>query len=157
MGTTPGVPDLLIWTRSSGFGIELKAGAGKLSPAQVAWHATVTSLGHRVYVCRSVDDVERCLRAEGVPPVGTLAAVTHTDVQERARGRWLAKRHWSRSPHPCRRRSRNRPKRSKPRSGRSPSGRRPGAVPHASRLISRTADRPRSPQPVSTPTRPPPE
>ena len=70
---------------SSGFGIELKSGAGKLSPAQVAWHATITSLGHRVYVCRSVDDVERGLRAEAVSPVGTLAAVTDADVQERAR------------------------------------------------------------------------
>jgi hypothetical protein len=84
MGVRAGVPDLLVWTQGSGhFAIELKAGAGKLSPAQVAWHATVTSLGHRVYVCRSVDDVERCLRAEGVPPIGKLA-VTHADVQERA-------------------------------------------------------------------------
>jgi hypothetical protein len=84
-------PDLLIWTRSSGFGIELKSGAGKLSPAQVAWHATITSLGHRVYVCRSVDDVERVLRAEGVPPVGTLAVAIDVkargdaDVRERVR------------------------------------------------------------------------
>jgi hypothetical protein len=84
-GVRAGVPDLLIWTRSSGFGIELKSGAGKLSPAQVAWHATITSLGHRVYVCRSIDDVERCLRAEGVPPIGTLAVAISADVQERAR------------------------------------------------------------------------
>jgi hypothetical protein len=89
-GVRAGVPDLLIWTRSSGFGIELKSGAGKLSPAQVAWHATITSLGHRAYVCRSVDDVERVLRAEGVPPVGTLAVAIdvktrgNADVQERA-------------------------------------------------------------------------
>jgi hypothetical protein len=81
-GVRAGVPDLLIWTRSSGFGIELKAGTGKLSPAQAAWHATVTSLGHRVYVCRSVDDVERCLRAEGVPPVGKLAVAVPADAQE---------------------------------------------------------------------------
>ena len=86
MGTTPGVPDLLLWAADGrSFGIELKSGAGKLSPAQIAWHATVSSLGHRVYVCRSVDDVERCLRAEAVPPVGKLAVVTHADVQERAR------------------------------------------------------------------------
>jgi hypothetical protein len=91
MGTTPGVPDLLVWTRSSGFGIELKAGAGKLSPAQVAWHATVTSLGHRVYVCRSVDDIEHCLRMESVPPIGKLAVAVDVktrgdvDVQEGAR------------------------------------------------------------------------
>jgi hypothetical protein len=87
MGVRAGVPDLLVWKQGGGhFQIELKAGAGKLSPAQAAWHATVTSLGHRVYVCRSVDDVERCLRAEAVPPVGKLAVVIHTDVdvQERA-------------------------------------------------------------------------
>jgi hypothetical protein len=83
MGTTPGVPDLLLWAADGrSFGIELKAGAGKLSPAQAAWHDTVSSLGHRVYVCRSVDDVERCLRAEGVPPIETLAVAISADVQE---------------------------------------------------------------------------
>jgi hypothetical protein len=92
MGTMPGVADLLVWTQGGGhFAIELKAGAGKLSPAQVAWHATVTSLGHRVYVCRSVDDVERCLRMESIPPIGKLAVAISagveesTGVQERAR------------------------------------------------------------------------
>jgi hypothetical protein len=83
MGTTPGVPDLLLWAADGrSFGIELKAGAGKLSPAQAAWHDTVSSLGHRVYVCRSVDDVERCLRAEAVPPIGTLAVAISAGVQE---------------------------------------------------------------------------
>ena len=83
MGTTPGVPDLLIWLPGGGhFQVELKAGAGKLSPAQAAWHDTVSSLGHRVYICRSVDDVERCLRAEAVPPIGTLAVVISASVQE---------------------------------------------------------------------------
>jgi hypothetical protein len=83
MGTIPGVPDLLLWAADGrSFGIELKAGAGKLSPAQAAWHDTVSSLGHRVYVCRSVDDVERCLRAEAVPPIGTLAVAISAGVQE---------------------------------------------------------------------------
>ena len=87
MGTTPGVPDLLIWTPSGGhFAIELKAGRrAVLSDAQVVWHSTLENLGHRVYVCRSVDDVERCLRAESVPPVGTLAVAISADVQERTR------------------------------------------------------------------------
>lgn len=86
MGVRAGVPDLLVWTQGSGhFAIELKAKAGKLSPAQAAWHDTVSCLGHRVYVCRSVDDVERCLRAEAVPPIGTLAVAISADVQERAR------------------------------------------------------------------------
>jgi hypothetical protein len=74
LGVRAGVADLIVWAAGgASFGIELKAKAGKLSPAQAAWHGTLESLGHRVYVCRSVDDVERCLRAEGVPPVGTLA------------------------------------------------------------------------------------
>jgi hypothetical protein len=54
------------------FGIELKAGRGALSPAQTVWHATVTALGHRVYVVRSLDELEAVLREESVPAVGTL-------------------------------------------------------------------------------------
>ena len=87
MGVRDGVPDLLIWTPNGRhFAIEVKASRrAVLSDAQVVWHSTLESLGHRVYVCRSVDDVERCLRAEAVPPVGTLAMAISADVQERAR------------------------------------------------------------------------
>lgn len=86
LGTTPGVPDLLIWAADGrSFSVELKAGAGKLSPAQLAWHETVSSLGHRVYVCRSLDDVERCLRMESVPPIGKLAVEVAAAVQEGVR------------------------------------------------------------------------
>jgi hypothetical protein len=87
LGVRAGVPDLLLWARGGGhFAIELKAGRrAVLSDAQVVWHSTLENLGHRVYVCRSVDDVERCLRAEAVPPVGKLAVAISADVQERAR------------------------------------------------------------------------
>jgi hypothetical protein len=87
LGVRAGVPDLLVWAAGGGhFAIELKAGRrAALSDAQAVWHSTLTSLGHRVYVCRSVDDVEQCLRAEAVPPVGTLAMAISADVQERAR------------------------------------------------------------------------
>jgi hypothetical protein len=75
MGVRAGVSDLLIWADGGRcFGVELKAGSGKLSPAQTFWHATVTALGHRVYVVRSLDEMEAVLRAEGVPVVGTLDA-----------------------------------------------------------------------------------
>jgi hypothetical protein len=75
MGVRSGVPDLLLWTpHSRSFGIELKAGRGKLSDVQVLWRSTLESLGHRVYVCWSVDEVEAVLRIEGVPVVGRLAA-----------------------------------------------------------------------------------
>jgi hypothetical protein len=73
MGAMPGVPDILVWLpEGRGIGIELKAGARPLSEAQAAWHGALAHLGHRVYVCRSVDEVEAALRAEGVAPVGRL-------------------------------------------------------------------------------------
>jgi hypothetical protein len=73
MGVRAGVPDLLIWADGGHcFGVELKAGTGKLSPAQTFWHATLETLGHQVYVVRSLDEMEAVLRAEGVPAVGTL-------------------------------------------------------------------------------------
>jgi hypothetical protein len=73
MGVRAGVPDLLVWAAGgASFGIELKAGAGRLSPAQTVWHGLLRALGHRVHVCRSVDEVEAVLRAEGVPGIGKL-------------------------------------------------------------------------------------
>ena len=75
MGVAGRGPDLLIWAQGGGhFAIELKAEAGRLSPTRRrTGTATMASLGHRVYVCRSVDDVEQCLRTENVTPIGKLA------------------------------------------------------------------------------------
>jgi hypothetical protein len=73
MGVRSGVPDLIVWTdRGHSFGIELKAGKGTESDAQVLWRSTLESLGHRVYVAWSVDEVEAVLRLEQVPAVGKL-------------------------------------------------------------------------------------
>ena len=73
MGVQPGVPDLLVWTpHGKSFGIEMKAGRGQLSDVQVLWRSTPESLGHRVYVCWSLEEVEAVLRLEGVPPVGEI-------------------------------------------------------------------------------------
>jgi hypothetical protein len=73
MGVRAGVPDLLVWIRGGrSIGLELKAGRGKLSAEQMYWHVRVASLGHLVYVCRSIDEVEAALRAEGVPMIGKL-------------------------------------------------------------------------------------
>jgi hypothetical protein len=87
MGVRAGVPSLLIWTPESGhFAIELKAGRrAVLSDAQVVWHSTLESLLHCVYVCRSADDIEWCLRAEAVPPVGKLAIAISADAPVGAR------------------------------------------------------------------------
>lgn len=72
-GVKAGVPDLLLWLPGGGhFGVELKATSRKLSPAQADWHATMRALGHRVYVVRTVDELEAVLRREGVPSVGRL-------------------------------------------------------------------------------------
>lgn len=76
MGVRAGVPDLLVWIRGGrSIGLELKAGRGKLSPEQMYWHARIAGLGHRVHVCRSVDDVEAVLREEGVPRIGVIAEI----------------------------------------------------------------------------------
>jgi hypothetical protein len=85
MGTTPGVPDLLVWLPGGGhFQIELKAKAGRLSAHQSAWISRMTDMGVAVHVVRSLDRLEALLRAEGVPPVGTLAVAISADVQESA-------------------------------------------------------------------------
>jgi hypothetical protein len=73
MGTTPGVPDLLLWLPGGGhFQIELKAGSGKLSTHQAAWISRMSDMGVAVHVIRSLDGLEELLRAEGVPAVGML-------------------------------------------------------------------------------------
>lgn len=74
MGVKRGVPDLLIWTDSGhSFGVELKGVNGKESDAQILFRSTLESLGHRVYVCWSIDEVEAVLRLERVPAVGRLS------------------------------------------------------------------------------------
>jgi hypothetical protein len=83
MGTTPGVPDLLVWLPGGGhFQIELKAGSGRLSTHQAAWISRMTDMGVAVHIIRSLEGVEALLRAERVPPVGTLAVTIPADVPE---------------------------------------------------------------------------
>jgi hypothetical protein len=78
LGTRAGVPDLLVFLPGGVLlQVELKAGRGKLSPAQRAWHETMKSLGFRVTVCWSVEDLEADLWRLGVPmlrAVGPLNA-----------------------------------------------------------------------------------
>lgn len=80
MGVRAGVPDLIVWAPGGkSFGVELKAGRGTESDAQVLWRSTLETLGHRVYVCFSLDEVEAVLRLEGVPMIGVLAAQASPD------------------------------------------------------------------------------
>jgi hypothetical protein len=75
LGQRAGVPDLLVWLPGGrSFGLELKAGKRPLSPAQQTWHATMATLGHRVAVCRSIEDMQAALGAEGVPAIRTINA-----------------------------------------------------------------------------------
>ena len=55
-GLRPGVPDLFLPEPRGGFHglfLELKTRVGRLSPAQVAWHAWLASRGYAVVVARS--------------------------------------------------------------------------------------------------------
>lgn len=67
MGQWRGLPDLLLLWRGRLHGIELKAGRGKLSPAQDRCHEALTLAGAVVTTCRSVEEVDGFLRACGVP------------------------------------------------------------------------------------------
>ena len=70
-GMKKGMPDILVFSLHQGIslitkveiahtkiiGIELKAGANSLTPAQRTMHAQLQAVGIRVYVCRSQEDV----------------------------------------------------------------------------------------------------
>lgn len=76
MGVRSGAPDLIVWTRDAhSFGIELKAGKGSESDAQILFRSTLETLGHRVYICWSLEEIEAVLRLEKVPPIGTFQPV----------------------------------------------------------------------------------
>jgi hypothetical protein len=80
MGVKRGIPDLLVWTPNAhSFGIELKGPKGKESDAQILFRSTLESLGHRVYVCWSIEEVEAALRLERVPAVGKIAGGHQAD------------------------------------------------------------------------------
>ena len=62
MGTTPGVPDLLVLLPHGRLGcIELKAAKGRVSPVQSDWMLKAQRHGAYVAVCRSLEDVESAL------------------------------------------------------------------------------------------------
>lgn len=67
-GMKNGTPDLLlVWEMGQLGWLELKAPKGTLSPEQKSVHATLLAKGHRVSVCRSVDDLHRTLAEWNVP------------------------------------------------------------------------------------------
>jgi hypothetical protein len=66
-GVTAGFPDLTLCLRDGRtVYIEMKAPAGRLSPAQLAIHAWLLEHGHIVVTGTSIDTVQAALAAEGV-------------------------------------------------------------------------------------------
>ncbi len=67
MGLRAGTPDFVLCWRGRLIGIELKAGRGRLSPAQRETHDAITLAGGVVTTCRTLDEVAAFLVTLGVP------------------------------------------------------------------------------------------
>ncbi len=67
MGLKAGTPDIVMCWKGRMIGVELKAGRGRLSPAQVETHDAITLSGGVVTTCRTLDDVAAFLATLGVP------------------------------------------------------------------------------------------
>lgn len=67
MGLKRGWPDIILCLPGGILGaIELKAEKGRLSPDQIAFRNALEASGGRFSLCRTLDEVEACLRAWGV-------------------------------------------------------------------------------------------
>lgn len=61
-GLMLGFPDLLLFHKDGRIAfIEVKSEGGRVSDDQKTCHAWMTSLGHKIAVCRSVEDVQETL------------------------------------------------------------------------------------------------
>ncbi len=67
MGLRAGTPDIVLCWRGRLVGIELKAGRGRVSLAQIETHDAITLAGGVVATCRTLDDVAALLATLGVP------------------------------------------------------------------------------------------
>ncbi len=67
MGLRAGTPDIVLCWRGRLVGIELKAGRGRMSPAQREAHDAITLSGGVVTTCRTLDEVAAFLATLGVP------------------------------------------------------------------------------------------
>tara|TARA_R110000822_G_scaffold198511_3_gene336507 strand:+ start:726 stop:1133 length:408 start_codon:yes stop_codon:yes gene_type:complete len=75
-GVKAGFPDIIVMhpmgLNTLVVGIELKAGKGKLSPAQIDACTALFDANARYIECRSLDEVEGCLRWAGIPMHASL-------------------------------------------------------------------------------------
>ncbi len=67
MGLKAGTPDIVMCWKGRLVGIELKAGRGRVSLAQIETHDAITLAGGVVTTCSSLDDVAAFLAALGAP------------------------------------------------------------------------------------------
>ena len=67
MGLRAGTPDIVMCWKGRMVGVELKAGRGRLSPAQLETHDAITLAGGVVSTCRTLDEVVAFIAALGVP------------------------------------------------------------------------------------------
>ncbi|MCR9254753.1 MAG: VRR-NUC domain-containing protein [Alphaproteobacteria bacterium] len=74
LGQLAGIPDLTILLPDGrSVWIEVKAPEKYATPHQRALHERMRAIGHKVEVCRSIDDVVKTLEGWGVPMRGRLA------------------------------------------------------------------------------------
>ena len=67
MGLRAGTPDIVMCWKGRLVGIELKAGRGRMSPAQHEAHGAITLAGGVATTCRTLDEVAAFLATLGVP------------------------------------------------------------------------------------------
>jgi hypothetical protein len=77
MGLQPGWPDILVMHPWGGLpkviGIELKSTKGRAATNQVLIEDGLRKVGAAYQICRSVEQVEDCLRSCGIPLSATVA------------------------------------------------------------------------------------
>ncbi len=82
MGLRAGTPDFVLCWRGRLVGIELKAGRGRVSPAQLEAHDAITLAGGVVTTCRTLDEVAALLATLGVPSrVGAVMPAPLTQAE----------------------------------------------------------------------------
>lgn len=66
MGTRAGMPDLMLLRGGLLYALEIKAAAGRVSPAQAEVHRALADAGAEVWVAFGYDDAAGWLRARGL-------------------------------------------------------------------------------------------
>ncbi|UMM63112.1 VRR-NUC domain-containing protein [Aristophania vespae] len=66
-GVIAGIPDIVIGYDQRAYWIELKTAEGIVSKVQKAFHNVLTSSGHVIKVCRSIEDVRTFINDHHIP------------------------------------------------------------------------------------------